>query len=862
MSRTGKAMAGAIFGLLLVLILISAPAFAQTPINDKCEDKCVDSILYLKGIWDIKLMECVYAYEQPCKYGCEDIATISKTPSCKEFPDKPPTNSTDYDETLWNMLRTMYQKKEDSVTMQIHGTEYSPYERGKVFLQLLGDDSTPINDSYCYCSIYYPDGFVKWKNEQYMTYSDDGLYFYPFTTPVRKGVYMVSAYCVIPQPNATVYNSEDGFESNSISGGSGDWYDDWYLGGNANIATTNPYNGTYDLRLRGSSGYADRPATSSDSVDKVVVSFWARAKSLESSDYGYFTFCGNNDTSNCTTSEEWTDGDDDDVWHYYTYTFLNESYNWSQKVWLEFDTTGFSGTGDYLFIDDVNVEMLKNEYNSSEYQVVRGSGEVVVRENLLYRYAFTDGYINDTEGDEFGGTAYLNFTLTSLVSENTSVEISISEFDYYYCTDILEFRILNGSSWENVTDFECYYDSNEGQSIMTFTQLLEPSETYQYYFKLRSKWLRNFYNLLDSVNETGDTIYGLCGYYFNKTNQTMPQIPLNGSHTELVHGYTEVAKWCTQGLDLLWHIQEKENEINEYNYSYGSNTSFVAMFQLLEALKELDTQLYPQYRNYYDMIVSYFSVSASYSNDNAKQEFFNGTYNPFDIFGNASTQNYIYQYLHAINSTVYLNNQTLYQIQDFQLNELSSNLTEIQLYLADIDTTTNNNYNWLTGMVNLSAFDVWSYSNRTLTDYNQTEIINLLNSINTTLYNLTIGNITVSAYVNWTEGVVQMNNISNPTVVEAQVLSFAGANQDDVVTTTYQYCIDNMTLGYDINTTRCWLSNCYTINETVTEPCDYGCYNHQCNPKPFDRTLFLIGIFALIFAGLVIIALLYDRFQR
>ena len=166
MSRTGKAMAGAIFGLLLVLILISAPAFAQTPINDKCEDKCVDSILYLKGIWDIKLMECVYAYEQPCKYGCEDIATISKTPSCKEFPDKPPTNSTDYDETLWNMLRTMYQKKEDSVTMQIHGTEYSPYERGKVFLQLLGDDSTPINDSYCYCSIYYPDGFVKWVAEK------------------------------------------------------------------------------------------------------------------------------------------------------------------------------------------------------------------------------------------------------------------------------------------------------------------------------------------------------------------------------------------------------------------------------------------------------------------------------------------------------------------------------------------------------------------------------------------------------------------------------------------------------------------------------------------------------------------------
>jgi len=221
-----------------------------------------------------------------------------------------------------------------------------------------------------------------------------------------------------------------------------------------------------------------------------------------------------------------------------------------------------------------------------------------------------------------------------------------------------------------------------------------------------------------------------------------------------------------------------------------------------------------------------------------------------------------FNYLQQINSTVHLNNDTLYDIWDFQLNELSNNMTEIQFYLADINDTTNNNYNWLVGMVNLSASEVWSYSNRTLTDYNQTEIINLLNNINTTLYNLTIGNISVSAYVNWTEGVVQMNNISNPTVVEAQVLTFAGANQDDVVTTTYQYCIDNMTLGYDINTTRCWLNNCYTINETTPVPCDYGCYNHQCNPEPFDRTMFLILIFIFIIGGLVVIALLYDRFAQ
>ena len=823
--------------LVIMLIGLMGSAFAQEVIIDKCPDYCDAklSILYLNGKWDSLFRRCVYEVEEKCKYGCE-LASTSKIynskPRCKDLPDVPPENETDYEETLWSMVRELLKEKRSDFRIDIHGTEYSPYERGKVFLQLLDGDNLPINNSYCYCSIYYPDGFSKWKDEQFMTYSDEGLYFYPFTTPVRRGVYMVSAYCVIPQPNITLYESTDGFESGGTSGGSGDWDDDWYLDGNANIGSYSPHTGSYELRLRGGNGYADRPATSSDLVDRVVVSFWARANSLEDADHGYFTFCGNNDTSNCTTLEEWTNGDDDDVWHYYTYTLLKGNYNWSEKVWLEFDTTGFSGSGDYLYIDDVSVKMLRDEYNSTEYQFVRGSGEVVVRENLPYRYEFTDGYVNISEGDEFGGTAYLNLTITSLVSQNTSVDISIRGFDYYYCTDIIEFKVYNGSSWENVTDFVCDYDSDEGQSIMTFTQSLEPSTVYQYYFKLRSKWFRNFYNILDSVNETDDTLYGICNYYFNKTNQTMPDIPLNASHTELVHGYSQIAKWCVQGLDILWHIQEKEQQIDSYNYSYGSNTSLVAMFQLLEALKELDDHLYPEYRNYYDMITWYFGTSALYSNNDATQDFFNGTYNPFYIFGNSSTPNFMYRYVQGMNHTLYLVNETVFDIKDYQLNELSNNLTEIIAYLSEINDTTGDT------------------------------IVAYLKEINETLYNLTIGNITVSAYVNWTEGTVKMNNISNPVVVESQLMTFAGRDQTPVQTISHTYCIDNTTLAYDINITRCWLDQCFTINETITEICDYGCYNNKCNPEPFNKMMFLALIFIGAMAVIVAIAFIYDRFAK
>lgn len=250
-------------------------------------------------------------------------------------------------------------------------------------------------------------------------------------------------------------------------------------------------------------------------------------------------------------------------------------------------------------------------------------------------------------------------------------------------------------------------------------------------------------------------------------------------------------------------------------------------------------------------------------------------------------------YLVEINSTVHITNDTVYDIWSFQVNELSNNLTEIQLYLQDINDTTNQNYVWLTGLVNLSADDVWNYANRnltyinnsavlgaiddlndlsasevwsfgtrTLTDYNQTEIISLLNNINDTMYNLTIGNVSVSAYVNWTEGAVKMNNITDPIIIESQLLTFAGRDQTPVETISRSYCLDNSTLAYDRNTTRCWLDDCYTINDTFTEVCDYGCYQGNCNPEPFDRMTFLVFIFLFVIVVIVLMAFAYDRFVK
>lgn len=811
---------------VLILVLSAMPAYSQFSINQdtKCPDYCSDGVLYIGGQMIGK--ECHYKQEIKCKYGCEKpsktLKTINQKPKCAEYPDKPPVeNQTEMNEILFMLLKKLYETGKNSYKIQIHGTEYKPGERGKVFLQLLDSDNLPIENATCYCSIYYPDGFDKWKEDQFMTYTGEGLYFYPFTTPYTEGVYMVSAYCIIPEPNWTVYQAYDDFETASESGGTGDWQDDWYLEGNTDFSTNNPYQGSYSLRLRGGNGYADRSVTSSDEVDRVVVSFWARAYSLESADFGYFTFCGNDDATNCTTVQTWTDGDDDNVWHYYSFTFNKEDYNWSERIWLEFDVTGFSGSGDHLYIDNVNVTLINNVKNTTEYQFVRGSGEVHVSGDMEYSYYFSDGYMNITEGNEFGGIAYLNLTVRSLVAETRSVDVSISGFNYYYCTDILDFRFWNGTAWVSVTNYTCYYDSSVGKSVLTFTQEFNRSDVYNYYFKLRNKWYRTFDFIYSGMNKTYDVVYDICEWYFTQDNKTLPSFPLNETTEDCVNA-DSVECWCEHILETIYQARVKREFVDSLNTSYDNPDSLDAMYQYLEALVELDKDLRPNYDTYVNQLFNYMLVSDSFKGNFTK-------------------------YFWDITSA----KQTL-----DSLNSLPE--------------------------------ETWNYADRTLTDYNQTEIISLLQEINATtgiirvtvfhignttdeinqtthntydlLYNLTIGNVTVSAYVNWTQGVVEMHDYNKPEVQHADILSFAASQSNPVQEISHAYCLNNDTLAYDINTTKCVLDKCYTITQTIPKVCDYGCYQGRCNPAPFERVTFVMEIMFIMFIVIVILVFVYQKF--
>jgi hypothetical protein len=82
------------------------------------------------------------------------------------------------------------------VTLEFSGTEYNAGDNGTVFLQLLNNSGFPVNNGYCYLTIYYPNKTIM-LNNTFMTYqlNSDGIYYYDLIIPQQLGVYILSAKC-------------------------------------------------------------------------------------------------------------------------------------------------------------------------------------------------------------------------------------------------------------------------------------------------------------------------------------------------------------------------------------------------------------------------------------------------------------------------------------------------------------------------------------------------------------------------------------------------------------------------------------------------------------------------------------------
>ena len=146
--------------------------------------------------------------------------------------------------------------------------------------------------------------------------------------------------------------ASDDFESGDVTGGT-DWLDTWSLSGDAVITTSgSPYQGSYHLRLRDSTGIAKRSVDLSD-VFLATIQFWAKVNAFEGNDRA--TCQVSSDGETWTTVYTWTRALDDNTYHLYTIDL--SAFELTGQFWISFHAN-MNQTSDYFYVDNINVQKI------------------------------------------------------------------------------------------------------------------------------------------------------------------------------------------------------------------------------------------------------------------------------------------------------------------------------------------------------------------------------------------------------------------------------------------------------------------------------------------------------------------------
>ena len=219
------------------------------------------------------------------------------------------------------------------------------------------------------CTIF--DG-TTWNTVQTWNDGDDDNTYYYFDIDISgmdmSSEFYVTFYSELYGPGAYFYIDDvqfvatpiqygiasDDFESGGWNGGTGWLWGWWYQGDSAVTTLGGPYEGSYHLRLRSSTGYVDRALDLSGKTS-VHLQFWAKADSFEA---GETATCNIYDGVAWDTVHTWVDGNDDNIYRFYDVDL--SGYNMYNQFYITFEAN-MSGTGDYFYVDNIVITQ-PNEY--------------------------------------------------------------------------------------------------------------------------------------------------------------------------------------------------------------------------------------------------------------------------------------------------------------------------------------------------------------------------------------------------------------------------------------------------------------------------------------------------------------------
>ena len=721
-----------------------------------------------------------------------------------------------------------------SGTILLHGTEYIIGENGKMFLQFLDNNNQAINNSECFLSLWYPDNSY-FLNETLMNYLSDGIYYKNFLIPNIEGVYPASAKCYVPLEFGKIIkysNITENWESNTWTGGTG-WYEnEWdreltlsYIRTNATAGTGGCYNGIYCGEYTGGYGYLERGAVFHPNTVALNLTFSFKFLGFQTNEQmEFWIFDGAWHRLDYYNNANYTNG----VWYRKNYTITESMYNLETLLlgWFGFQTPS---TSDKMFFDDFTIDVVFPNItisNTTEYQILRGSGEVHVSE-LYSKLNMT--IIN----------ASLNASDVWNYPARTLTDYNLSELKEY----ILNISAVSNSNYALLQIID-------GKLNVINASVNDISST-----------ANNILYLSQQINSTSFLILN----YAESLNSTVSAI---NSNVSAINSNVNSIKIIVEQLNLTVNqINELSNDINS-----SIHYSILQLNQINATLNDL-----------YNLALncnSTYPIILGYLND------INGTVYRIEFKVDNLTFPDVLAYLSAINIT---QNQILNAVLNINLTQeqqnlildsinstvnLNSNkLDDVLVYLGDINVTVSGNNIILTS-INQTANSISTYvvSINTTVYQNQQLLFDILDAIEgnaTIIMNVSAVNITAIV-----EGVLQADVVeyamtdstttygTGVRLAENPTGSFLGgvayASPNDVITT----CSSNDTLVSTLKSVRCVNGNCVDIERNSSAVCQYGCnsevFPNECNASPFQTNFFVVIILLVI---IMIVAVAIYKFK-
>jgi hypothetical protein len=454
------------------------------------------------------------------------------------------------------------------------------------------------------------------------------------------------------------------------------------------------------------------------------------------------------------------------------------------------------------------------------------------------------------------GTVYqINNTINSKFQEILSFLASIN----YTLNTTLEYKLdlINGTVFQiNQSQYTNYISLlnaiNSVNSTVNTTLLNYLIQINGTTYQINSSQFIYYTNLLQAINSVNQTVnttilnylIGINGTTYN-ISQQIPLILQYLHDINITTNTTIPASLISINNTQNQHFVDIMNFLASINYT-GNTTLELKLDQINDTVVQINTTVNNLSVDLTPVLNAIGSVNTTLNTT---------ILNILNQINTTTTQNQ--QYILLINGTVFQINQS---VADLNNSIYNLNQSQYQNYLSLLNLLLQINQTGNTTLSLVASINqtLWNDIFVILKDINFTTNTTLeykLDLINYTtwqswmiLQNLTIGNVSVTANVNWTEGVPIIWNASGQSQINYSLLSLSQEGIQLVVETLT--CLDNTTLIHTMNITNCVFGQCLDSVKNITETCAHGCANNMCVPPQTIQFSLAIAV-ALMITGLI-----------